>query len=43
MCILTFEVRLNWDRRKCGDLEKDCLEEFFMILTVALRLKTDLI
>ena len=43
LCLLTFEVKLNWDRRKCGKLEQDCLEEFFMILTVSLRLKTDFI
>lgn len=43
LCLLTFEVKLNWDRRKCANLEQDCLEEFFMILTVSLRLKTDFI
>ena len=33
LCVLTFEVKLNWDRRQCHELEQDCLEEFFMILT----------
>ena len=43
LCVLTFEVKLNWDQRQCHELEQDCLKEFFMILTISLRLKTDFI
>ena len=43
LCVLSFKVKLNWDRRQCHELEKDCLEEFFMTLTVSLHLKTDFI